>query len=162
MNDKSTKILTPSVLAGSITTYQAGVMQASAHRAIQKYCDDILSQFGVTKMQWLITGTILDYGNEGVTITVLAKKLSTNLPYLTNTINLLESKNVLERQPLSKTDRTKKVVVSPRFKKQCDLIEKTLRDHLRETIYSDITPEELHVYLKVTGKLAEIEPPEKE
>ncbi len=137
----------------TLTTYQAGVLQASAHRALQKYCDNILSPYDITKMQWLIIGTILDAGRQGVKITDLAETLATTLPYLTNTINLLESKGMLERRADPKDERMKRVQVTPQFKKQCSVIEQTMRSRLRTAIYADVAPEEFRVYLNVLYKL---------
>lgn len=170
MADKSTKNLTPlsksrqsddSVSPARLKTYQAGVLQASAHRVLQKYCDDVLGQYGLTKMHWLITGVVLDSGKDGISITELAQKLSTNLPYLTNTINLLESRNFLERRTDAKDERTKRVFVTPAFKLKCTEIERTLRNQLRKTIYQDVTPDELRVYMNVLYKLSQIEAPKK-
>jgi DNA-binding MarR family transcriptional regulator len=141
----------------NITTYAAGVAQASTHRKLQKYCDEVLAEFGITKMQWLIIGTVLDSGEKGVRLSDLAVTMGTNLPYLTNTINLLESKNILERKEDASDSRAKRVMVNGQFAKKCDLIEKTLRDKLRKTIYAQISPEEFRIYMKVTFQLGEIE-----
>lgn len=163
MNSKSNENLTlvqksaSVAMCGTLTTYQAGVLQASAHRGLQKYCDEILRQYGLTKMHWLITGTVLDYGEEGINITDLAQKLSTKLPYLTNTINLLESKNILERRTDENDERTKRVIVAPEFKSKCEEIERTLRNQLRGTIYQNVTPEEFRIYMDVVYKLSKID-----
>lgn len=140
-----------------LTTYQAGVLQAHAHRQLQKYCDEVLAPFDITKMQWLIIGTVLDAGPKGVRISELAPKLGTTLPYLTNTINLLESKNILVRRDDTKDNRSKLVVVSKKFRPKCGAIEQTLRDALRESIYTDIAPNDFKTYLNVLRKLADIE-----
>ncbi len=136
-----------------LTSYQAGVLQASAHRSLQKFCDEILRPYGITKMHWIITGTVLDAGERGITLTDLAQKLTTTLPYLTNTINLLVSKGVLERKSDQADERTKRIVVAPQFQEKCDEIERAIRARLRSTIYADITPEEFQTYLHVLYKL---------
>lgn len=140
----------------ALTTYQAGVMQAAAHRLLQKRCDDILRPYGITKAQWLIIGTVLDTGKRGIRLTDLAAKLDTTLPYLTTAINLLESKDILERSAHDKDDRVKLVKVNAGFARKCQQIERTLREALRKSIYADVTPEEFHVYLRVLQKLSEL------
>lgn len=139
-----------------ITTYQAGVLQATAHRLLQKQCDIILRPYDITKMQWLIIGTILDAGEAGVRITDLAKKLDTTLSYLTNTINLLESKQMLVRAIDERDVRAKIVRVDDAFKPKCADIEAALRQGLRESIYAHISPEDFRVYMKVMAQLSEI------
>lgn len=141
----------------TITTYQAGILQSSAHRLLQKYSDEVLRPYGITKMQWMITGSILDAGKDGIRITDLAKLLDTTLSYLTNTINLLESKGILERTTLDTDERAKMVTVSPAFIPKCREIEKDLRAHLREVIYKDITQDEFLTYMKVLHKLSSIQ-----
>lgn len=141
----------------AITTYQAGILQSSTHRLLQKYSDEVLRPYGITKMQWMITGTILDAGKDGIRITDLAKTLDTTLSYLTNTINLLESKRILERTTDEQDERVKLVTVHPSFVPKCREIEKDLRNHLREVIYKDITPEEFQTYMIVLHKLSRIQ-----
>lgn len=153
---KSTNKFMSSGELASVTTYQAGVMQAASHRVLQRHCDEILKDYGITKMQWLIIGTVLDAGDDGMRITDLAEKLGTNLSYLTNTINLLENKQILTRKNHATDSRAKLVCVEHNFTKQCQEIEDTLRNGLRDSIYSQVSPEEFHVYMKVMNQLAEI------
>ncbi|GAC1387508.1 MAG: hypothetical protein NVS1B7_0820 [Candidatus Saccharimonadales bacterium] len=143
----------------NVTTYQAGVMQATTHRVLQKHCDEILKVYGVTKMQWLIIGTVLDAGSQGIRITELSEAVGTNLPYLTNTINLLESKNILIRTQHKEDNRSKLVAINPTFINTCQEIENTLRQALRRSIYANIDPKEFHIYMKVMSQLANVENP---
>ena len=136
-----------------ITTYQAGVAQSSMHRLLQKECDEYLKEFGITKMQWLIIGTVLDAGDAGMRLTDLAEIMQTGLPYLTTTINLLESKGILVRSAQAEDSRAKKLEVSSSFKEKCPEIEHTLRDRLRASIYSRVEPEEFRIYMKVLYQL---------
>lgn len=155
--NKSTK---KSVLGGDLsttTTYQAGVMQASVHRKLQKYCDEVLRPYGISKMQWLIIGTILDAGPAGVTITELAHKLDTGLPYLTNTLNLLQSKHIIERASNDDDSRAKMVTIADRYLDTATEIERVLRDKLRQTIYAHIDPSEFKIYMKVMYQLAGVD-----
>jgi DNA-binding MarR family transcriptional regulator len=140
----------------TITTYEIGVIQAHAHRQLQKYSDEILARFGITKMQWLVVGTVLDAGAKGVRISDLAKKLGTTLPYLTNTVNLLESKQILARNDHSADSRAKLVTVDKGFKSNCAEIEKVLRQALRESLYVGIDPKDLDTYVRVLYKLAKL------
>lgn len=140
-----------------ITTYHAGATQAYVNRRLQKVCDGILKPFGVTKMQWLIIGNVLDNGAEGIRISDLADKIGTNAPYLTNAINLLESRGILARVENKADSRSKLVVVTESFATKCPEIETALRNGLRETIYANIDPLEFSIYIKVLEQLAQVD-----
>lgn len=132
-----------------VTTYQAGVAQSTMHRLLQKECDENLKQFGITKMHWLIIGTVLDAGDEGMRITDIAEKVQTGLPYLTTTVNLLESKGILERVTDTADSRAKVVHISSSFRPKCAEIEISLRKRLRETIYSKVSQKDFLIYMDV-------------
>jgi len=132
-----------------VTTYQAGVVQAAMHRMLQKESDEYLKEFGISKMQWLIIGSVLDAGEEGMRITELAEIMQTGLPYLTTSINLLVSMGILVRTVSEEDARSKRVRVTEDFQKKCPEIERVLRKGLRESIYSKVSPEEFATYMKV-------------
>lgn len=159
MVTKSSKNLTNANMKDlvAISTYQAGVVQAHAHRQLQKYCDQVLERFSITKMQWLIIGTVLDAGSKGIRISDLSHKVGTTLPYLTNTVNQLEAKNILTRKYHGDDSRAKLVSVDPKFKPKCAKIEKVLRQALRESIYAGIDPKDFAIYIKVLYKLAALD-----
>lgn len=139
-----------------ITTYQAGAAQASMHRRVQQVCDELLAPFGITKMQWLIIGNILEAGEEGIRISDLARKLATTVPYLTNAVNILELRGFAVKSLNGTDSRSRLVKVDSNFKKKCPQIEKTLRAGLREKIYREVDPQEFQVYIKVMRQLSEV------
>jgi DNA-binding MarR family transcriptional regulator len=140
-----------------ITTYQAGAAQATMHRLLQKQCDAILKPFGISKMHWLIVGHVLDAGSDGVRISDLAKSLDTTIPYLTTAINLLESKGFLLRTDNAEDGRSKLITINPGQVSKCHTIERTLREGLRNTIYSKVDPEEFRIYMKVMYELSNMD-----
>lgn len=139
-----------------ITTYQSGVVQSAAYRNLHKHFTAMLKPHQLTCTQWFVVGTILDAGPDGMRLTDLANKLQTGLPFITNIINVLESKNMVERKEDDTDSRVKCVSIVPGFEKECHQIEKQLRDKLRTTIYADITPEELRTYIAVLYKLSNL------
>ncbi len=143
----------------AISTYDAGVMQASVNRSLQKYSDLLLKPYGITKAQWLLIGTVYDAGASGVRLSDLAVKLDTTLAYLTNTINLLESKKILKRAGDTGDSRVKQITVHPSFRPKCDEIELALRKGLRKLVYSHVSLEDFNVYMKVLHQLTSINKP---
>ncbi len=136
------------------TTYQAGIAQATMHRKLQKFCDDVLEPYGITKVQWLIVGTVFDHKSTGIRISDLTKILGTNMPYMTNTVNTLEDKNILKRVENSMDNRSVFITVSPSFLPKCKKIEVMLRDALRRKVYLNISYDDFRVYMKVLYQLA--------
>lgn len=138
----------------NIPTYKAGVAQSTAYRLLKKFTEDCVKPHGITMMQWFIIGTIHDAGKLGIGVTELSHAVDTNVPYITNTLNLLEQKDIIIRETRGNDSRSKVVKISPRFVKKVDVIEANLRQKMRETIYADITPEELRIYVTVLYKLS--------
>ncbi|MDQ3065151.1 MAG: MarR family transcriptional regulator [bacterium] len=140
-----------------ITTYQAGTVQAYVNRLLQKQCDEILAPFGISKMQWMIIGNILDAGKNGIRVSDLVDILGTTMPYLTTNINLLQSKGYLQRLENLEDSRSKLISINPSFVKQCHKMETALREGLRTSIYAKIDPEEFQTYIKVMYQLKSVE-----
>lgn len=139
-----------------MTTYQAGVAQSAAYRNLNKLFSDMLSEHGLTCMQWFVVGTIYDAGPDGIQLTLLSTKLQTGLPFITNTINLLESKGLVERKNSLTDSRSKRVSITEHYRPKCKQIEQDLRAQLRKSIYAEIAPEDLRIYLRVLYKLSRI------
>lgn len=140
-----------------ISTYQSGVIQSNAQRAMKNFTDACLSVHDITTMQWFILGTLLDAGPKGLRVTDLAKSVMTTVGYLTNTLNLLEAKGMVVRTADEIDSRTKMVSVAKSFVPKCEIVEKDLRQKMRESIYATITPQELTTYIKVLYKLSALE-----
>ena len=146
---------TPDTDISQIATYQSGIAQASAHRIINRVVSDYLLQYGLTAMQWFVIGLVYDAGENGIRLSDLMRKLGTTLPYITNTIALLESKEMVKKVSHSGDSRIKLVSIDPNYVEEVALIETGLREHLRETLYREdgIDREELQAYIGVLYKI---------
>lgn len=153
MYPRSMQNITPSPVNPEITTYTAGVLQSAVNRSLQKLCDTTLHPYGLTKTQWIIVGTILDAGPDGIRLSDLAVKLDTTVSYLTNAVNLLESKDFLVRKA-GPDNRSKLISVHEDFVPLCHTIESELRVHLRRHIYSQVPEKDFRTYMKVLHILA--------
>lgn len=140
----------------NITTYQAGVAQSSAYRNLNKLFSAMLKEHELTSMQWFVLGTIYDAGHEGIQLTQLSTKLQTGLPFITNTINLLESKGMVQRRGSPTDSRSKMVLITDAYIPVCEKIEDDLRNKMRGTVYADISREELQTYIKVLVQLSQL------
>ncbi len=139
----------------AITTYRAGIMQASSVRALRKHTDRILSPYGITKNEWLLIGAALDAGPEGISFKGLAGELDTTLARLDSSVKSLQSRGKVTCKN-GKTLSQKVVAINPDFEPDCAEIERILRSALRESIYVNITPLEFRIYLKVLFQLSQL------
>jgi DNA-binding MarR family transcriptional regulator len=140
-----------------ITTYQSGIAQAAAHRAVNRIVSDYLLEHGLTAMQWFTIGCIYDAGDKGIRLSDLMRKLQTTLPFVTNTVAILESKAIIRKITHAGDSRVKLVSVAPRFKSKVDRIETGLREHMRVALYNEdhITRQELQNYITVLYKIGD-------
>lgn len=153
MNLKSSNFSENANNLTSLPTYQAGVAQSTAYRLLMKFTDDAVKPYGITSMHWFMLGTIYDAGSTGITVTQLSKALDTNVPYVTNTLNILESKGAIVRETKEGDSRIKTVKIDPSFVDNIEVIENDLRFKMQRALYAGITPEELLVYIKVLYKM---------
>ncbi len=140
-----------------IATYHVGRLESASHRSLRAYKDSCLKKYGLSAMQWYIIGAIYDTGNKGMRITDLSNHLGTTLGFMTNSVNLLESKKIVVRSDSTVDSRAKIVMIKESYKKTCRVIERDLRDHLRKTIYNELTREELKAYIKTLQILTSLD-----
>ena len=139
-----------------LTTYQVGAIESAAHRSLRQYKDSLLSEYGITGIEWYLIGTVADTGTKGARITDLAEVLGTTLGFMTKTVNLLEAKAILLRRANAKDARSNHVIVSPKYRKTTLKIEAHLRSELRKSVYGLVTREELLTYIRVMEKFSKI------
>lgn len=151
---KSTDITEENFNLANVKTYQAGVIQSTAFRVINKTTANLLKEYNLSTMQWFIVGTVYDADKKGISITDLANKLDTGISFLTNSINVLELKGMVVRKDHNKDSRVRLVHINPEFKPQCADIEERLREKMREKLYDHITREDLQTYIKVLKQLS--------
>ncbi|MDB5183446.1 MAG: Transcriptional regulator, MarR family [Candidatus Saccharibacteria bacterium] len=140
-----------------ISTYESGVMQATANRILGRINADFLSNYDLTPSQWFVIGYCYDAGSTGIALSELMRLLDTSMPHITNTVNMLESKGILHKLTNPGDNRVKIAKLHPKYKKTADEIEKGLREELRTQLYSagNITRQELSDYITVLHKLTQ-------
>lgn len=140
-----------------ISTYESGIAQATAHRLLGRINADFLSQYGITPTQWFVIGLAYDAGAEGIRLNELKRTLDTTMPFITNLVNHLESKDILSKINASNDSRIKIALLNPRYKATVEEIEAGLRDELRARLYNEdfITRDELSAYITVLYKITQ-------
>lgn len=140
-----------------ISTYESGVMQSTAHRILGRIKTKYLAQYELTSMQWFTIGFVYDKGAEGMRQSELMRKLDTTMPYITNMVNMLESKGILTKVSDTSDSRVKIVRISDQYRPKVDEIEAGLREELRRQLYraDHISRDELSTYIQVLYKIAQ-------
>jgi DNA-binding MarR family transcriptional regulator len=137
----------------SITTYRAGMLQTAATKALREHCTDILTPYGITKLEWLVIGAALDAGKKGISLKELACQMDISVAKLNSMVNSLQERGkVLSRAGTSLPQRV--VLLHPAFAPDCAEIERSLRTALRQSIYGKVSPLEFRIYLKVLYQLS--------
>lgn len=142
-----------------ITTYDSGIMQSTAHRILTRIKSEYLSQYDITTTQWFTIGLAYEAGEQGIRLGDLMRKLDTTMPFITNLVNILESKSILHKVNSSEDSRIKIAILNPAFASQVEQIENGLREELRIRLYNEdhISREELSTYISVLYKIAQVD-----
>lgn len=139
-----------------LKTYHVGVIESAAHRALRQHKDGLLRNYGITGVEWYIIGTVADAGKQGIRLTELSRMLGTTMGFMTKTMKLLEAKKIIVRKANAHDARSSHFILSENYRDTYEEIEKELRDRLRKSVYSLVTPEELETYIKVLDKFSRL------
>lgn len=146
----------PALYLKDVATYQAGIIQSRAYRALKRVMADLLAGHNLTMMQWALLGIIYDSGSKGMRVTELALELDSTKAFITNSLHLLEAAGMISRQTDQHDARSKRVSVTPFAKRLVEKIEMGLRLQLRERLYRQIRPQDLRTYMVVLLQLSRI------
>lgn len=134
-----------------ITTFEAGLLQNRAYRALNNFLTHHLAKEGLTVPEWKLLGQLTL--TDGQRLSQLAAILDVEPPYATRLVLSLEEKGLVARRSDTSDDRAKQVYLTPKGLSRAGDIEKTVRTAMRSFL-ADIDPEELAIYLGVLLKLA--------
>lgn len=158
MNGMSTNTTPINEDLSQLTTYKVGVLEATVHRNLRKFCESVLASHSISKMHWMLIGTVRDHNGVGIRLTDLAKELGTTISYITVSVNLLSSRGILSRVESASDSRSVLISICDDYMPICDEIEQELRESLRQVVYPYVSPADLGTYLKVLLQLSVIDP----
>jgi len=137
-----------------VPSYKAGIAQSRAHRALGIIASHWLKDKGITMLQWFILGLVYEAGEKGIRITDIAQELDTTKAFVTKHINTLEANHLVTRNVGKEDSRSRIVRLTKEARPKVIEIEQELRAGMRLSIYKEIKPEELAVYVKVLSQLS--------
>lgn len=136
------------------TTYQTTLLQARAHRALKTKMSYFLRPHNLTMMQWAIVGSLHGAGQEGMRVSDLAHQLDTSLAFVTTTLNVLEAKNIVQRDHHTKDNRAKVVRLTDVFTPKVGNIEQEVALKMRDWLFPTIGRDDLETYVNVLDKIS--------
>lgn len=155
--DVSNKFLHDVENLSQLKTYQVGVLEAASHRALRAHKDTLLRGYGLTGVDWYLIGMVADAGTEGIRSTDLAKTLGVTMGFLTKTVGMLDTRGILQKIANAQDGRSAYIRLHPDYQRTFEEVEAALRDKLRKSLYSLITPEELKIYISVLDKFSTLD-----
>lgn len=135
----------------SMTTALSGMLQVKAYRILRQHVNEVLSQFNISLTEWAIICEV--HKNKKMRLAEIAAFLEVESPLVTNLIDDLLKKKFVSRKNDKNDKRAKVVTVSKHALEMLPKIEENIRRKM-ETILSGITEEELQIYFKVLGAIA--------
>jgi DNA-binding MarR family transcriptional regulator len=137
-----------------LSTTESGIIEARVHRQLQKEVSDYLKPHGLTAMEWFVIGYLYEHSSTDTPLSVIAKNLQTTLPYLTNMINQLEAKGLVERVERSDDNRFKPIQLMPLAENMYNKVESDLRVQLGKFVYKKVSAKDFETYIRVMFQLA--------
>lgn len=134
-------------------TYHTGLIQAKAYRALRYYMADFLKKYELTMMEWTLLGHISESSNGGINISDLAELFGVETSLMTNSINKLHSKGLVDRKSDKFDKRIRLVRITKKGASLVKKVEKRLSASLAEWL-SDINPKAIVHYVEVLKYLA--------
>lgn len=137
----------------SLTTYQAGLLQAQAYRALKNFMVGQLQNHRLTMMEWALLGHVYDHGKQGIRTSSLAQLFGVEASLMTNMINRLEMRGLVDRRADPLDARAKRVCISANGKRLVAKAEHQLRKAMERWL-GGINRNDLRSYLLVLHTLA--------
>jgi DNA-binding MarR family transcriptional regulator len=134
-----------------MTTYNAGMLQSQAFRALSNFMTDRLTRYDLSLSEWKLLGHLRDVDN--MTPSEIAELLSVKLPISSRLLKSLESKGLLKRTQNKKDSRIVHARLTEKGQRLTGEVEQYLRKNM-QLFLGDIKRDELETYLKVMAKIA--------
>lgn len=135
----------------ALKTYQAGLLQSKAHRALTAFMTAQLAKHNLSLPQWAALGVLSE--ETEVSPSTIAGILGVKPPVATKVLNELVHKRLLKRTKHERDHRAAVLHLTAEGIALVGVVEQQLRKELR--IYlADIKISELMTYIQVLNKIA--------
>lgn len=136
----------------NLATYEAGLVQAKAYRALRVFMSGQLKEHKISMMEWALLGYIYE-NKQGIRVTDIANHLDVELSLITNMLKDIESRGYVIKAKDPSDGRVRMIVPTETCIKKVDSIEKTLRQEMKIWL-SDVRPTQLLTFMTVLDVLS--------
>lgn len=134
-----------------LNTYDVGLLQAQAYRALSTFMGSALQEFGLSMIEWGALGRICD--NPGLRVSEIARALSVEVPRVIFLIKRLERKGYVVRKLYPSDKRVVVIISTGTGQRRRDEVETVVKERLRYFVLG-VKRKDLTSYLKVLEFLA--------
>lgn len=135
----------------NLPTWQAGLLQAQAYRALSNHMTAALAPYELSVPGWALLGLIEESGE--LRISEAADLMSVKPPVATKMITRLEELGMLMRRDQEGDSRVSIISLTPEGLQRVGEVEGELRKSMRSFL-GDIPLAELLIYIRVLRRLA--------
>lgn len=131
----------------NMPTYKSGILQVKAYRILQENVSQTLEKFDINPSKWSILGLVYE-NKDGIRLSEIANILNVEPPLITQLVNELKQKRIMELHPHPQDKRAKLLFLTSKGKSLIPSVEQLLTETLNKLL-ANITKEELDAYRKV-------------
>jgi DNA-binding MarR family transcriptional regulator len=136
---------------GPLNTYDVGLVQAQAYRALSIYMVECLRPFKLNVTEWAALGRVCDSGE--MRMSDLAAQLGVSVPRSIFLVARLERAGYVARSGDSHDRRVVRIACTPIGRAKKEQIEPIIRENMRHYMLG-VKPRDLAAYIKVLQFLA--------
>lgn len=133
------------------STYEAGMLQSRAHRALSAFMTTALEPCRLTMPEWALLGAIAE--SQGMALKALAQTLGVKPPVAHELVTGLCRRGLVSRRPAQLDQRVTLISLTPTGQHLVTEVEAKLRRDLRGYL-ADIPVSKLLVYIDVLRTLS--------
>ena len=142
-------------LSSMLTTYNTGLVQTKAYRALKNRTDFLLKDHNISTVSWAFLGSLYEH-TLGMRSTELAEVLGVEPPFVTQIYQSLHKQGFVEMKIVPEDRRAKLIILTVMGRKFVEVTEKYLRKEMR-VLLKDLSIKEILTYIKVISKIVENE-----
>lgn len=153
------KLLNMSYKLDDIKMYETCLVHTRADRVLRTITNNLLAEFNITMMEWLLLGVVSEANRSGITLSDIAKRLDVSQPQVTALMDKVVTQRLV-RQKVHKQDRrSRTAVLTIKGKRLLDNIETSFKEFMK-TWLSEIPEDQLAAYASLVQRIANHETPE--
>ena len=133
-------------MTASLPTYKTSLLQTKAYRLLREYIVAIFKEYDLTVTQWSVLGNL--YESTQMRLADIAELLGVEAPHITNMIDILIQKGLVERKENIDDKREKLITLTPKAQELIPHIEQEAYKKLHD-LFQGISEETVNTYFSV-------------